>query len=807
MRNRIVWLFLAAFLCHTGAASSAFGETPILDNYEAIPLPLKNEPIAVFTEHKTLWLVLANTAPHLSPESLYKPESRLVTGVKLLPSPTAQIFMFSLIGNLYATTQKSDTGIDIILHETPVKPVGSSALSVEENAAKRSVMTVATKSAKNILAFVNPNTGETVETIPLAEPGNGFFPSRSFGKFSLLQSAQGIVIQNHTDDVAAYLTNGNVAITSALGLKLSPDIIEQLSSVEEFKEEDASGQTLFPYVNWKLTDYKNFVPVEMKLFHEVTYGNSESANKARLRLVDMYLAMGLFVEARGMAEDILRSSYKFYRANKVAALRGAALFFMQHHQEAEHSFEASELAGDKEIAMWQALCKETLGDGDSVFDFADNYDRYINKYPPVFIQKLALIAADYNIKHRNYEKATEVLDIITRDNLDEPVRKYVDYMRAEIFSETKNEDEAAKIWEKQVAESDDRLIRASAGFSLINMQIREDKITPEKAIKELEKLRIVWRGDDLELSILTLLGSLYIDQKNYPEALRTLHEIVLYYPEAPQTLATAEKMEEIFTMLYNKGGADSMPALDALALFYEFRDLVPVGKDGDMMIRNLAERLVNIDLLDRAEMLLDHQVQKRLQGYERSRVGARLAAIYLQNHQTKEALNTLKTTGYGDLPADLQLTRQRLTARALAAEGHPDKAIEVLNNDNSAEGTLLRLSVYWGTKDWPNVTQTAEEILSNRTDPTAPLTREESGVLLKLATAYVYQHDSGQIQYLRDYFTPLLKDNPDKESFQFITSESGTTDYTNVSNVDSDITTVKSFVDNARAEAKKGVLK
>jgi len=106
-------------------------------------------------------------------------------------------------------------------------------------------------------------------------------------------------------------------------------------------------------------------------------------------------------------------------------------------------------------------------------------------------------------------------------------------------------------------------------------------------------------------------------------------------------------MEDTFVTRYNKEGADAMPPLEALSLFYEFRDLVPLGRGGRPDDPYLADRLVKIDLLDRAAMLLDHQIRNRLQGEERSRVGARLAQVYLMNHLPDKALETLKTTGYG----------------------------------------------------------------------------------------------------------------------------------------------------------------
>jgi len=52
-----------------------------------------------------------------------------------------------------------------------------------------------------------------------------------------------------------------------------------------------------------------------------------------------------------------------------------------------------------------------------------------------------------------------------------------------------------------------------------------------------------------------------------------------------------------------------MRPVDALALFYDFLDLTPIGRDGDEMIRRLTTRLVAIDLLAPAEQLLEHQVK------------------------------------------------------------------------------------------------------------------------------------------------------------------------------------------------------
>jgi tetratricopeptide (TPR) repeat protein len=786
------------------AAGSATGPQQTAEAKQTLQLTIKQAtPFAVFIAQKKLWVV-ANGVNAIPADAIHKTGTSFSKDIQKLQDPHASIYYLPLIGNPSAYIGKSAQGnAEIILADKPQKPVKALIPSLITNEAKQSSIAIAADTADTVISFHDPMTGDNLNAIPLSIPGTALTAPRSFVEFNLLQAAQGIAIQKNADTITVSAKAGKVEIASPKGLTISPETAEQM---QEKEAEPVAANVLFPYARWKLDDDKNLVPTEIKLFHDIAFSPAETANKARLKLLGIYLSQGLFDEAHGMADDILRVSYKFYRDNKVSALRGAAHFFKYRLQDAERDFSAAELSASPEATMWRNLCRELLNEGSEKFNFLANYDSFIHAYPPLFIQKLAIVAADRSINRKEYDTALAIFDLLKKDNLDQPVAKYVDYMHAKIFSETKREDEAIKIWERQAAEVDDPLIRARAEFSLINMLLRQDKITHADAIKRLEKLRIVWRGDNLELNTLTLLSNLYIQEKQYSNALHALRDIVLYYSEMPEAITTAQQMEETFITLYNKGGADSMQPLEALSLFYEFRDLVPIGKEGDQMIRNLADRLVNIDLLDRAALLLDHQIRKRLQGDERSRVGARLALIYLLNHQPKEALETLKTTGYGDLPPDLQLIRIRLTAQALAQQGNPEKAVEVLSPDNSAEGSLLRLSIYWDNKDWANVITNAEEFLGNRNDPSAALTPTESDVLLKLATAYVYEHDSGQIQYLRDYFTPLLKTGPNKDSFLFITSESGTIDYANLSNLDVDIKEVKSFLDTYREQVKKNGL-
>ncbi len=769
---------------------------------EKIMLPLlADDPVAVFTQGQNIWIVADDTLK-LSESQLRNENRQLSYPVKVIQAQQGSILEIAPGKQVepYVTAQ-ADGKLALILSERPASPgkLLIPSLTTAEN--KNSISIEAAKTGK-VVSASDPQTGATLYMVPVSGAGTGIDTERRFVEFALPVTAQGVVVHKITDDVAVAQEDHAISITSGNGLAISAEFKKELEDIKSASLSRKIPPVLFPYAVWKLDDPRQFVQTQKDLFKTIYSAKPDAANKARLRLLQIFLAEGLFAEANGMANDILRSSDTFYKENKVATMRGAANFFRQRYPEAERDFTAGELAGLPEVKMWQDLIAMATGESRDTFDFSKYYNTTIAYYPPTFIQKLALLVTDKLVERKHYEHASAVFLALQKDALDEPVKKYFDFMRAKILSETGDEEEAAKIWERQAGDVNDPLIRARAEFSLVNMYLREEKIPYDEAVKRLEKLRIVWRGDALELNVLTLLGNLYLEQKDYVRALRAWRDIVAYYSDMPEAITTARKMQSVFVKLFNKGAASEMPPLTGLSLFYEFRDLVPTGTEGDLMIRNLAERLVKMDLLERASQLLSHQIKNRLQGAERSRVGARLAEIYLMNRQPKQALEILKISGYGDLGADIQLSRIRLTAQALAQQGQLDKAIEVLSSDASAEGNLLRLSVYWTNWDWPNVVAMAEEILSNRNDPSAALTLPESEVLLKLATAYVYEQDSGQIQYLRDYFTPLLKNNPNKESFLFITSESGSIDYNNLSNLDKDISTVKSFIDNARKEAK-----
>src|SRR4029077_1694944 len=145
----------------------------------------------------------------------------------------------------------------------------------------------------------------------------------------------------------------------------------------------------------------------------------------------------------------------------------------------------------------------------------------------------------------------------------------------------------------------------------------------------------------------------YTEEGRYRDSFYVMRNAVATHPDSDMTRRIQDQAAETFESLFLAGKGDGLSAIDALALFYDSRELTPIGRRGDEMIRRLADRLVSVDLLDQASDLLQHQVDHRLEGAARAQVAMRLAVVYLMNRKADRALAALRATRTAELSNDL----------------------------------------------------------------------------------------------------------------------------------------------------------
>ncbi len=659
------------------------------------------------------------------------------------------------------------------------------------------------------ITFEHPVSGEKITVLPSYASSSGVFPERITTDLTMLRTGQGVAFVANEDDLRVMRLRQGIRITKIGGLSISTAMkslpIEELTSAESF------GNNFLPYEKWRAADDADFALKELDLLGKISSSDERKLPALRLALLQLYMAEGLHMEALGLLDLINRTNPDFYADYQLAALSGVANFMLGRMADAERLFADATIADEDEAKLWQRALGIATGDyvgnnsGNIIgkaaglkrnFAYFEYNKRYINSYPPAVRRKLAMLAIDNAMARKKDGLAQDILQQLYTDKLAEPLKNYTAYVQGRILAEAGDLKEAEKLLQPLADDVTDNFTRARAIFTLATNRYKAGEIDRQQLIATLEPVQLLWRGDDFELNLLNLLGELYVNNDQPLEGLRAWRDIITYFPSSDIALEVAGRMAKTFVAFFNDGLADSMTPLAALSLYYEFRDLTPIGVAGDKMVQQLADRLAGVDLLDKAAKLLEYQVTYRLDKAERSKVGAKLAQIYLLNRQPEQALQVLELTGYGANADGLNRKRNHLAAISYGKIGEWQRAVNLLRDDYSREAKFIKSDIYWDIKDWYNLAINLEDILGNRAMATDALNSEETQALLRLCVAYSFMGEAKQLAYLRDYFTPLVERKEDAQVFAFLTSATDVINRENIGRVSSEIAKMKGFLDN-----------
>jgi tetratricopeptide (TPR) repeat protein len=320
-------------------------------------------------------------------------------------------------------------------------------------------------------------------------------------------------------------------------------------------------------------------------------------------------------------------------------------------------------------------------------------------------------------------------------------------------------------------DSRDRAIEAEARFGRTVTGLAEGKIALEDARSEFETLSTIWRRTEVEVKALEALGEMYAKDGRWREAFLTAQRASQIMPDHPATRRLEDAMGRRFENLFLDNEADKLPKVEALALYQEFRSLMPVGRRGDEIARRLADRLHELDLVNEAAEILEHQVKNRLEGVARASVATRLAVMHLQNRQPAKALTVLRGTRLSTLPEDLRRARSLLEARALGELFRTDLAIEVLANDKGEDVERLRADIYWKGKRWREAGESYERVLGDAWQSAEPLNASQRLDGLRAGLAYVLGDEKLSLDRLRGRYLAKMDQSVDSGAFRLIAAD------------------------------------
>jgi tetratricopeptide (TPR) repeat protein len=474
--------------------------------------------------------------------------------------------------------------------------------------------------------------------------------------------------------------------------------------------------------------------------------SENNGTAARLGLARFLIGSELTHEGLGVLEALRRQEPAVLNDPDFRGLRGAARAAIGRDKEAEADFMSPVLAHDASSALWRGLLAAQEGDHaramKQLAEGAEALRLFGPKLRARFVRaeaESAIAMGQADVAVAAQAKAGEV------SGQDALVLALTRGRLLELGGDNAN---ALKIY-AAVANAGQGGLAAEAELRLTRLKNATGALDYAAAADAYNALRWRWRGDEVELEVLRTLGELYLRGGRHREALTVLHAAGPRLPGSPTGVAIQNEMAAVFRRLFLDGEADGMEPVQALALFSDFRDLTPVGADGDLMTRKMAQRLIAVDLLPQAAELLHHQAMQRLDGVARAQVATDLALVHLMDRDPEAALRAIAESRTTVLPSALNLERRLIQARALVALGRLDHAMEILGDDRSTEAQNVRAEIHWGQGAWPAAGAAFERSLPARA---SGLSAAEESRLLKAAVAYSLAGDNAGLSRLRTRF-------------------------------------------------------
>jgi len=609
--------------------------------------------------------------------------------------------------------------------------------------------------ATSILQFADPQVGDTLQVVTALGPPKGLPARRDFAQLAILPSVQGLAVAPRIDELNVTKDGDVIHIGRPLGLALSPSAAPQQLRAELDLPRPAGMPGLIDYVNWPKTGPKGFLPRYNAL---VSAASAEGANHdkgaptlARMALARFLVGEELSYEAIGWLNDIARESPQVMETAEFRGLRGIARVQARRYKEAEADFSAPVLAEDPSSALWRAyIASQQAQWTEARAQFAKGSEAFL-QFSPTWKARFARADAQAALAQGDLLAADSRIKLALADKTDVWEELATRLVQARIFEQEGHKDTALRMY-AAIATVPRESLASKALLRATQIKLETGKMTPVQAAYVFDGLRYRWRGDATELETIRALGQLYLSQGRYREALEALRSAGSRLPDLPEALQLQADLHAAFRSLFLDGNADGLEPIQALALFQDFQELTPIGADGDLMVRKLVRRLVDVDLLDQAAVFLKWQADNRLDGVARAQVATDLAVIYLMDKKPEQALDAINSSRTTVLPNALNAERRLIEARAWAGVGKFDNALEILGKDNSKDAADVRAEITWKSRDWAKAGPLFEKALGERYKDPAPLSAEEEGKLLRAGVAYSLAGDDAALTRLNGQY-------------------------------------------------------
>ncbi len=749
-------------------------------------------PAAIFYRADTLWLVFDSAAPIDLSALRNDNESGVREAIFERAEDGAAIVRFKLARPRTAGVVADGPSWILTIADiatAPTQPLGIARSVVGKNRASIAIPLDGPRAIHNIK---DAEVGDRLMVVTALAPARGFLKAQDFVELRTLPSVHGVVVQPIADDVTAELSADKVTISRPDGLSLSATSLGQQQVAISFRAYTFDTQL------WGFDRDSPFNARQSELIGLAAAAPLTKRRQARLNLARFYLAKDMAPEAKAVL-DVALSDQRGSDDVTGSVLTAVADVMLDRPDDALKELGKPQVGNQQDAPIWRAIAYARQGRWAEARDIFKTVGASIGALP-VELQRMALKEALRSaVEVRDFNNATRVANEFETVGVPPELEPTINVLIGRLYEGLGRTEDALMSY-RSAATSRDRRAAAQGRLRETVLTFATGGMGRKDVINDLETLTTVWRGDETETEGLKLLAHLYTEDSRYRDAFHVMRTALTAHPNSDMTRKIQDEAATTFESLFLGGKGETLPPIEALGLFYDFRELTPIGRRGDEMIRRLADRLVSVDLLDQAAELLQHQVDHRLQGGARAQVATRLAVVYLMNRKPDRALAALQATRVADLSNDLRDQRLLLEARAMSNLGRHDLALELITNINSHEAIRLRSDVLWASKRWREAGEQIELLYGERWREFQPLNDTERADILRAAIGYALGEETIGLARLREKYGAKFSDGPDRRAFEIVSAPIGTSgaDFQTVAKKVASVDTLDAFLRDLR---------
>ncbi len=729
--------------------------------------PFENETAAaVFKRGETLWMVFETLSSIKAPTNL-DDFSSLSDNYNVVNGSGTSIVRIGLPPSKLATLGSEGRSWVLSLGDIILKPGAQLKLGKKQTGQGLFEIVVDMVGAANVHQIRDPEVGDVLEVVTAFPPSLSLTRSISFVEFNALRSIHGLVIQPLHENILLRLEGEKAIISSKKGLIVSTDQSARVSNPK-----DLEGVSRVGFINLKDMIEKNpirFLSRRNGLAQLASAAGQGERAQMLLNLAQFHLANEYSYEAIGILDVAQSDIASINTSIAMQVTKAAALTLANRSDQALQILNDENVANEMDAMIWRAIAKQKMEDFSGSREDAILGETVIMNYPIWIRNQFFLSSTLAAIEHGDITLAIRYLSQIESAGFsEENLGKYI-ILSARIDEAQERFDEALDTY-GQVLSSDNRPSRAEAVYRTLMLLRKMGRLNSVQASETLAIETLIWRGDRLEAKMLTLLAELQFETGAYREAFENVRQFSKFQVTgegANELFALAQKE---FSELFLDGKAETLEPIKALSLYYDYRYLTPAGAKGDQMIRNLARRLVKVDLLEQSAQLLQYQVDERLEGVAKAQIAADLAVIYLADRSPEKAIKLLNSTRLAGIPASLERQRRVLEGRALIDVGREDLALDILSKVNGKDADLLKIDAQWQAKRYSEAGEIIEQLYIWELEQ-GNLSKLARDNIVKAAVGYVLGNDIIGLSRLRLKYGEAMATTPEWPLFSFVSSE------------------------------------